>query len=158
MIVFSDMRVLWGKLKDQGYTRQYFKAHMQNLSSPVGWLPPTKMSLWIFPSSSSTANQRLTGHSYTILFPRSSTTTCIKSKKKDCTHSHPAICHAMSLCPWIVFIVWQVTHPAEGGQWDLGVIYFVWIDVCVGYMGQKNVHINARTKVFHYNIVLLWDD
>lgn len=44
----------------------------QMLHLPVGWLPPTKMSLWIFPSSSSTANQRLMGNSYTILFPRSS--------------------------------------------------------------------------------------
>lgn len=85
IIAFSDMRFPLEKFKDEKYVRQYFKAHKQNSSSPVGWLPPTRTSLWIFPSSSSTANQRLIGNSYTTLFPISSTITCIKSKNKNVT-------------------------------------------------------------------------
>lgn len=39
---------------------------------PVVSAPPTKISLWILPSSSSKASQRLRGKSYFLLFPISS--------------------------------------------------------------------------------------
>lgn len=45
-------------------------------SSPIGCTDPTSTSLCILPSSSSMANHRFTGNSYTSLFPMSSMTTC----------------------------------------------------------------------------------
>lgn len=42
------------------------------MTLPVASVPPTRMSLWILPSSSSKANQRPTGNWYTHLLPMSS--------------------------------------------------------------------------------------
>lgn len=49
----------------------------------MGCVAPTSTSLWIFPSSSSMANQRLTGNSYTSLFPMSSTLTCRQTQQRS---------------------------------------------------------------------------
>lgn len=52
------------------------ESQLSPLSSvlPVVSAPPTKISLWILPSSSSKASQRLRGKSYFLLFPISSMT------------------------------------------------------------------------------------
>lgn len=49
--------------------------------SPMGCIEPTNTSLCILPSSSSMANQRFTGNSYTSLFPMSSITTWINTQR-----------------------------------------------------------------------------
>lgn len=54
---------------------------------PVVSAPPTKMSLWILPSSSSSASQRLRGKSYFLLFPISSMMIWGENRNK-CAYCH----------------------------------------------------------------------
>lgn len=53
---------------------KYLKEPPLSSNLPVVSAPPTKISLWILPSSSSKASQRLRGKSYFLLFPISSMT------------------------------------------------------------------------------------
>lgn len=67
-------------------------------------MDPTNISLCIFPSPSSMANQRLTGNSYTSLLPISSITTCRR-------HHHESLPSCVTLCPHVYTL--SRNHPAE---------------------------------------------